>query len=331
MSFNEDFKHNITQNHDDRFELYATQLFQYQAKNNPVYRQYLDYLAIKPKTINRLEEIPFLPIELFKSHQILTNSSVDIQKTFESSGTTMQTTSKHYVKDLHFYQQISRKIFEQQYGKLQDYHILALLPSYLERNNSSLVYMVQHFIEQTQSPISGFFLDNTDELINVLRKALKKSERKILLIGVTFALLDLAEAYSLDLSQVIVMETGGMKGRRQEMLRTEVHQILKKSFHLREVHSEYGMTELLSQAYSLGNETFDMPTTMRIFLRDVNDPLHINNHLRYGGINIIDLANVDSCAFIATQDLGKITGKHQFQVLGRLDNSDIRGCNLLVV
>lgn len=331
MKFSESFKNNLLQLQDADFERYATELFGYQAEHNPVYKEYLSYLSVTPAKVKCLADIPFLPVELFKSHQIISGAGAVVQKTFESSATTMQTTSKHHVLDLDFYRKISQQIFEQKYGSLDNFHVLALLPSYLERNNSSLVYMVQHFIEQSGSEASGFFLHNTQELIDKLTELQTNSPRKILLIGVTFALLDLAEAYKLDLSQVMIMETGGMKGRRKEMLRSEVHQVLKDSFGVSEVHSEYGMTELLSQAYSSGQEIFEMPTTMRILLRDVNDPLHLSNDLRYGVINVVDLANVDSCAFIATQDLGKVTGERTFQVLGRLDNSDIRGCNLLVV
>jgi len=331
MSFSDTFKESLTQLRHDNFAQYATQLFQFQAEHNPVYREYLHHLGIAPQQVSRVTDIPFLPIELFKSHQIVSHNPANIQKTFESSGTTTQTTSKHHVFDLTFYKKVSQHIFEQKYGALQDFHILALLPSYLERGNSSLVYMVQHFITQSDSHQAGFFLHDTEKLKHTLTQLQAKSDRKILLIGVTFALLDLAEEGELDLSKVIIMETGGMKGRRREMLREEVHRVLKEKLKVKEVHSEYGMTELLSQAYSSGQEVFDMPATMRIFLRDVNDPFYINNNLRYGGINIIDLANVDSCAFIATQDLGKIVNETQFKVLGRLDNSDIRGCNLLVV
>lgn len=331
MKFSESFKNNLLQLQDADFEQYATELFRYQAAHNPVYKEYLSYLSVTPAQVKCLADIPFMPVELFKSHQIISGESPVIQKTFESSATTMQTTSKHHVLDLEFYQKISQQIFEQKYGTLDNFHVLALLPSYLERNTSSLVYMVQHFIEQSGSEASGFFLHNTQELVDKLTELQANSQRKILLVGVTFALLDLAEAHQLDLSQVIIMETGGMKGRRKEMLRSEVHQVLKQSFGVAEVHSEYGMTELLSQAYSSGQEVFEMPATMRILLRDVNDPLYLSNDLRYGAINIVDLANVDSCAFIATQDLGKVTGERTFQVLGRLDNSDIRGCNLLVV
>jgi len=331
MSFSDTFKESLTQLQHDNFAQYATRLFRFQAEHNPVYREYLQHLGVNVAQVSRLRDIPFLPIELFKSHQIVSHNPAGIQKTFESSGTTTQTTSKHHVFDLDFYKKVSQHIFEQKYGSLKDFHILALLPSYLERDTSSLVYMVQHFVAQSDSSEAGFFLKDTEKLKRTLAKLQAKSDRKILLIGVTFALLDLAEEGELDLSKVIIMETGGMKGRRREMLREEVHQVLKEQFKVQDIHSEYGMTELLSQAYSSGQEIFDMPSTMRIFLRDVNDPFYINNDLRYGGINIIDLANVDSCAFIATQDLGKVINKTQFKVLGRLDNSDIRGCNLLVV
>lgn len=312
------------------FDKIALEVFHYQAIHNNLYQKYIHYLKINPHTIKKTEEIPFLPIEFFKQHKVMTGDFTE-EKIFESSGTTGQQHSKHYVKDLSFYHQLSQQIFEEFYGALTNYHIFALLPSYLERDNSSLVSMVNYFIKQSQSPYGGFYLDNRKELVNTLKKVKKQQDRKIVLLGVTFGLLDLAEEFSLDLSEVIVMETGGMKGRRKEMVRAEVHKILKDKFYLNQVHSEYGMTELLSQAYSQGEEIFEVPSSMRIFLRDIRDPLTVDNQLKSGGLNIIDLANIHSCAFIATQDIGSLLEKQKFKVLGRFDHSDVRGCNLMVL
>lgn len=306
------------------------ELFRFQASANPIYQKYLNYLKISPGQVSSVGQIPFLPIEFFKNHAV-TCINRPPQVLFESSGTTGQTRSRHYVHDTQFYQNVARRIFESTYGPLTDCHVLALLPSYLERSGSSLVYMVEHFIRESGSPESGFFLHDTEKLVDTVER-LRKGEKKVFLIGVTFALLDLAERHgNRDWSNVIVMETGGMKGRREELLREEVHEILKQAFHLPAVHSEYGMTELLSQAYSTGDGIFRMPETMRICICDINDPFRLDNRLRSGGINIIDLANVDSCAFIETKDIGSVLPDGTFRVLGRFDNSDVRGCNLLVV
>jgi hypothetical protein len=320
------------------FDSLALRIFRYQAAHNPVYQDYLRYLRRDPTQVSRLEDIPFLPIEFFKQHRVVT-ANPDTEIIFESSGTTGQTLSRHFVSDPRLYQQVSGTIFSQCYGSPADYHILALLPSYLERKNSSLVYMVQHFIRLSDSPFSGFFLHNTEELAHILKRISevgRVSQRKVLLIGVTFALLDLAESgydwsFLQNIPELLVMETGGMKGRREELLREEVHQILTGAFAVEKIHSEYGMTELLSQAYSAGDGIFRHPPTMRILLRDVNDPFSLDSQRRSGGINIVDLANIDSCSFIETKDIGSFTGTEgQFRVLGRFDNSDIRGCNLMV-
>ncbi|MBA4853903.1 acyl transferase [Emticicia sp. BO119] len=331
------------------FEELALEIFRFQAVANPVYQEYLGFLRVNPQKIDRLDKIPFLPIQFFKYHKVITDHA-PTQMVFESSGTTQQNTSKHYVSDLPFYEHISQKIFEQFYGPLTDYHILALLPSYLERNNSSLVYMVQSFIYRTFSRESGFYLHNTTELLEKLHQLSENSQthRKVLLIGVTFALLDLVEnERELDFldhfkDKLIVMETGGMKGRRKELLREEVHEILTSHLPIQHIHSEYGMTELLSQGYSKGEGVFELPDTMKILLREINDPFKIiSSQFRAdtskettirGGINVIDLANIDSCSFIETQDLGAYqVNSRQFSVIGRFDNSDIRGCNLLVL
>lgn len=329
------------------FEALALDVFRYQAAENAVYRQYLHHLGVQPDAVRRLEEIPFLPLEFFKTHRILTGP-VSPEITFASSGTTGLVTSRHAVADAGFYRTVSRRIFEQTYGPLREWVVLALLPSYLERTDSSLVYMIRHFIDQTGRSQSGFFLHNTDEIRQTLEKLPSGTppatnyQLPTLLIGVTFALLDLAESgedwsFLGEIPNLVVMETGGMKGRRREMLREEVHDVLTRAFAVPRIHSEYGMTELLSQAYSPGEGVFHLPPTMRVLLRDVNDPF---SYLRpggrsTGGINVIDLANVDSCAFLETKDLGSYAGPGyawpgQFRVLGRFDNSDIRGCNLMV-
>ncbi len=314
----------------ESFEEKALRLFRFQASANQIYRKYLEYLRIDSSKISSVSEIPFLPIEFFKLHTVSCVTEPP-EVLFESSGTTGQIRSRHYVYDTAFYQSVAQRIFEKQYGPLSEFHILALLPSYLERTGSSLVYMVEHFIRQSSSTESGFYLHNQEQLVEKI-EILSRQNKKVLLIGVTFALLDLAEQYGgRDWSQVIVMETGGMKGRREELLREEVHEILMQAFNLSAVHSEYGMTELLSQAYSTGEGIFQMPDTLRILIRDINDPFSIYSHQRNGGINVIDLANVDSCAFIETKDIGAVLPENQFRVLGRFDNSDIRGCNLLVV
>lgn len=336
------FKQQILEVNPENFDNLALELFRFQAIENSIYREYLDCLNVSPSKINQIEQIPFLPIQFFKHHHIVTGR-VKPQEIFESSGTTSQQTSRHLVADTAFYQIVSQQIFERFYGSLSDFHILALLPSYLERSNSSLVFMVEHFIRQTGSEVSGFFLDNLDELIEVLNAVSHASSaslrpRKVILWGVTFALLDLIERYDLSFLEgadnLIVMETGGMKGRRREMIREEVHKVLTARLYVPVIHSEYGMTELLSQGYSFGEGIFERPSTMKILLRDPNDPFEswkATGEKRRGGINVIDLANVDSCAFVETQDLGSYENKAtQFRVLGRFDHSDIRGCNLLV-
>jgi len=321
--FRADFFEITPQNFEDK----ALQLFDFQAKNNPTYRQYLNYLRTDISKIHTIEQIPFLPIRFFKNHQIRSIFSPPTT-IFRSSGTTGQITSQHYVTDLDFYHQNSQWIFEQFYGKLVDFELLALLPSYLERSDSSLVEMARFFMAKTGSE-SGFYLDNFETLAQKIEE-LNQKTRPILLLGVTFALLDFAEKFQVNLENAIIMETGGMKGKRPEMTREEVHQILIQNFGCQVVHSEYGMTELLSQAYSKGDGIFKTPPTLRILLREPNDPFCINSERRNGGINIIDLANIESCAFIETQDLGSFE-TDGFRVLGRFDNSDLRGCNLMVL
>lgn len=311
------------------FDQTALKVFHYQAKHSVIYSKFLHHLSINPDTIHQIHQIPFLPIEFFKKHRIYSSDgSPDV--VFTSSGTTGVTTSSHYVAFASLYVDSFLKSFNLFYGPVHDYVIMALLPGYLERQGSSLVYMVQHLIEATQHPLSGFFLNNHQTLLSNIEKA-KSQNRKILLIGVTHALVKLAEEYKPDLSGVVVMETGGMKGKGQELIREDLHKLLNSSFQTKEIHSEYGMTELLSQAYSTGNGNFRCPPWMRVITRDPDDPLTIRADQRTGGINVIDLANAYSCSFIATQDLGRVYEDGSFEVLGRFDNSDVRGCNLLVL
>ncbi|MPQ48092.1 acyl transferase [Marinifilum sp. N1E240] len=317
---------NISNN--EEFEKLTIEVFQYQAKNNKVYKEYLHHLNCNINSVNQICQIPFLPIEFFKSHKI-TSTSVTAKAIFTSSGTTGSLTSRHFVPDLGIYEASFTKGFEQYYHSVKDYCILALLPSYLEREGSSLIYMMEHMIKDSNHPKSGFYLHNHEELIATISE-LKKSNQKILLLGVSFALLDLAEKYKLDFSDVIIMETGGMKGRRKEITREELHAFLCDRLNVTEVHSEYGMTELLSQAYSKGNSLFHTPSWMKIMIRDTYDPFSYEKIGRSGGVNVIDLANVHSCAFIETQDLGRMHTDGSFEILGRFDHSDIRGCNLLI-
>lgn len=313
----------------EAFEALALELFQFQYTHNPVYRSYVKNLTVKSELVTSMTQIPFLPIELFKRHQIKTGSWKS-ESVFESSGTTGAVTSRHHVFNGQSYLQNCQLIFEDFYGPVSDYTILALLPSYLERENSSLVYMARDFISKSHDRRSGFFLDDQQELVRMLTE-LHEEGKPTLLLGVTFGLLDLAENVKLNLDNTLVMETGGMKGRRKEMVRSEVHQLLTNAFGVKSIHSEYGMTELFSQAYSKGWGIFSPGGSIRVFTRDINDPLHISTDLRSGGLNVIDLANIHSCCFIETKDIGKVYENGDFEVLGRMDNSDIRGCNLMVV
>lgn len=310
------------------FEQVALKIFRYQAENNEVYREYLQYLKKDVNQISKLTDIPFLPIEFFKSRKVVSCSD-PAKEIFTSSGTTGKLTSRHFVPNISIYEESFKKGFEDFYGPITDYCVLALLPSYLEREGSSLIYMMEHLIKDSKHAKSGFYLHNHEELIECIAD-LKKSNQKILLLGVSFALLDLAEKYTLDLSEVIIMETGGMKGRRKEITREELHAFLCSRLGVNEIHSEYGMTELLSQAYSKGQSLFQTPNWMKIMIRDAYDPFSYEKTGRTGGVNVIDLANVHSCSFIETQDLGKIHENGKFEILGRFDHSDIRGCNLLV-
>ncbi|MGI4019932.1 MAG: hypothetical protein ACRYFA_00355 [Janthinobacterium lividum] len=306
----------------------ALTIFQFQAENCKVYQMYLSYLKVDAEKITTLEEIPFLPIEFFKTHEVLSNSNQP-EVTFSSSGTTGITTSQHLVTDVSWYQKSFRQGFELFYGDIKTYAFLALLPSYLERKGSSLIYMVEDLIAKTQNPESGFYLYNDEDLYQKLTQ-LQQQKQPTVLIGVTFALLDFIEKHQLDFPELIIMETGGMKGRRKEMIREELHETLCNGFGVPAIHSEYGMTEQLSQAYSLGEGLFHCVPWMKVLIRDTNDPFTLLPNGKTGGINVIDLANINSCSFVATQDLGRIHENKMFEVLGRFDFSDIRGCNLLV-
>lgn len=308
------------------FETAALRVFQFQAENNLVYKEFITHLGINPQSIDSVEEIPFLPIQFFKTHKIITDHQ-KVEKVFTSSGTTGSLTSKHYVSDLSFYIESLKKSFKYFYGDLKDYKIFALLPSYLEREGSSLIDMVEYWIAESGS--GGFYLYNHEELFEDLKSSEVRGNRN-LLIGVSFALLDFIENYPMELQRTIVMETGGMKGRKKEITREELHQLLKKGFGVNEIHSEYGMTELLSQAYSKGNSKFHCPKWMKVLIRDTEDPLGYLTFGRTGGVNIIDLANLNSCSFIATEDLGRNYLDGSFEIMGRFDNTDVRGCNLMV-
>ncbi len=309
------------------FEQKALEVFQYQATHNPIYKSFIEHLGIAPTKVDRVVQIPFLPIAFFKQHEVRIPGKVE--QLFTSSGTTGMQTSKHLVQDVSVYQESYRTAFNLFYGDISQYTLLALLPSYAEREGSSLIYMIDDLLQQAQAG-SGYYLHNHKELFETL-ETLKKLGKPTILLGVTYALLDFVEQFSINFPELIVMETGGMKGKRKELIREELHQELCSGFGVASIHSEYGMTELLSQAYSKGKGIFSCPPWMQVYIRDTNDPLQLMGAEKTGGINIIDLANVHSCSFIATQDLGKLSGgTNQFEVLGRFDASDIRGCNLLI-
>lgn len=311
-----------------QFDELALQTFAYQYRNNTIYAQYADAVGKAPQKVSNMEDIPFLPIRFFKTHTV-TAGQFEPQAIFESSGTTQTVNSRHMIKNLAVYRQSFLSAFRQFYGPVTDYCIIGLLPSYLERGNSSLVVMVDELVKQSNHPQSGFYLYNHEKLVETLQ-TLEQSKQKTLLIGVTFALLDFAAAYQLQLQHTIVMETGGMKGRREEWTRQQVHDYLTEKLGVRDVHSEYGMTELLSQAYSAGDGIFYCPPWMKVKLRADDDPLQ-PSRTNNGIINIIDLANIYSCSFIATDDAGKIQADGGFEVTGRTDNSDLRGCSLMTI
>lgn len=312
-----------------QFEEMCMRVFRHQANNNKVYQEFIELLGRRPDQITKMEQIPFLPIEFFKSRDIL-SSSQQVETVFTSSGTTGSVPSRHLVTDLSVYRKSFTLGFEHFYGRPEDYVILALLPSYLERGGSSLVFMANELIQLSSSESSGFYLNNMEELALNLAE-LDGSGQKILLLGVSYALLDLVALKQFRLKNTIVMETGGMKGRRREMVREELHKEFKAGFGVDQIHSEYGMTELLSQAYSHGNGIFDCPPWMQVLIRDPEDPFQLLDRKRTGGVNVIDLANFNSCSFIATQDLGRSHEGSLFEIVGRFDHSDIRGCNLMAV
>ncbi|RKT01245.1 LuxE/PaaK family acyltransferase [Chryseobacterium defluvii] len=308
--------------------------FRYQYENVEIYRSFVDYLKIDPEQVDELTKIPFLPIEMFKNHQILDrNATAGLY--FQSSGTTQMNLSKHFIADENIYQESIYRSFEQFIGKPEDFIFLGLLPSYLERQNSSLIYMVDYLMKKSSQPENGYFLYNHSDLFELLNTL---KDKKVILFGVSFALLDFLDYCHFGQSEkslhssenLIVIETGGMKGRKEEMTKDELLKILQDGFKTDRIYSEYSMTELLSQAYSLGNNEYQCPNWMRIMVRNAEDPFSYENIGRTGAVNIIDLANIHSCSFIATQDLGKIVSHDTFQILGRIDHSDIRGCSLLV-
>ncbi len=310
------------------FNQQCLETYQFQSQHCKIYRDYIRILGKDKALIEHYTEIPFLPIEFFKTQQVITEG-MEAEMVFSSSGTTGMLTSKHFVADLNIYEHTFRRIFEDFYGPLSNIAVLALLPSYLERSGSSLIYMVDDLMKQSDQPESNYFLYNHEELYETLVR-LKNKGTKTILFGVTYALLDFIEHYAFDFPELIIMETGGMKGKRKEMVKQEIHQLLEKAFGVVGIHSEYGMTELLSQGYSSGQGIFQLPKWMKILIRDTNDPLSLIPSNKSGGINVIDLANRYSCSFIATQDLGKVHADGSFEILGRFDQSDIRGCNLLV-
>ena len=309
------------------FDSLAMQVFRYQYAENELYRNFCNALYRNPGNVHSITSIPFLPISFYKSHTVKTGTWNEAQLVFESSATTGTITSKHHIQDSAVYEQTLLHGFEQFYGPVADYTIMALLPSYLERQNASLVYMAKVLMEKSGNPHNGFYINEWDELFVQLQQALTAGE-KVLLIGVTFALLDFAASYPADLHKLVVMETGGMKGRREEWTRAQVHDFLKHQWKLPAVHSEYGMTELLSQGYSTHDGVYQCTDTMRIMIRDLNDPLDVTAS-GSGCINVIDLANIDTCSFIATEDIGRVFEDGTFEVLGRMDHSALRGCSLL--
>ena len=314
--------------HDDFNEI-AIEIFHFQHENNIIYKQFVDFLNIRTSSIDNYSKIPFLPVEFFKNHKVVSGEFI-ADAVFTSSGTTGMQTSKHFVADIELYESSFIKTFELFFGSINNYVILALLPSYLDRTGSSLVYMANKLIGLSQNSKSGFYLNEYEQLHALLLK-LKENNQKVLLLGVTYALLDLAEQFPVDFPEMILMETGGMKGKRKELIRDELHGKLKQAFKTPSIYSEYGMTELLSQAYSKGDGVFSTPPWMKVLIRDVNDPLSILPVGKTGGINVIDFANLYSCSFVSTQDLGKVYSNNKFEILGRFDSSDVRGCNLMVI
>ena len=312
----------------EEFEKYSIEIFNYQFHNNPIYGKFCKLTGKNIINVKSSYEIPFLPIQFFKTHKIV-SSNQPIQKVFHSSGTTKNTLSKHHVIDLNLYEDCFLKIFMSFYGHPSKFNIIGLLPTYLENENSSLIYMVNHLIEKSENIDSGFYLDNFKALKEKLLY-LEKGYKKTILFGVSYALLNLIDYHKFKLDKTIIIETGGMKGNRKELIKSELHEILKNGFGVKNINSEYGMTELMSQAYSVKNEKFKCPSWMRIYIRESEDPMTITTNYKSGGINIIDLANYNSCSFIATDDIGKLDKDGNLEILGRIDKSDQRGCSLLI-
>lgn len=324
---NGQWNHKIFGVNNSNFEQVALEIFRFQAEQNPVYKAFTEALHIRKDDVRSLLQIPFLPVRFFKSHSVRT-TEFEPEAVFESSGTTGTSNSKHFIRDLALYRESFTRCFELFYGDVKEWCVLGLLPSYLERQHSSLVYMTEQLIQKSGHPRSGFYLDEPERLTALLTE-LEKKGQNTLLLGVTYALLDLADKSPMPLQHTIIMETGGMKGRRREMIRDEVHRLIKAAFGVRAVHSEYGMTELLSQAYSKADGVFNCPPWMKVLVRDDEDPFTLKTE-GSGIINVIDLANVYSCSFLATDDAGNIRTDGGFEVQGRVDGSDIRGCNLMV-
>lgn len=313
----------------------AVELFRYQSKANPVYKKYIQQLGVKPRQVADIKQIPFLPIEFFKTHKVV-SGNMPVTKTFISSGTTSVQKSRHYISDESLYKRLSVEGFEFFFGPLSEFCILALVPTVSDQPSSSLAYMINNFVKVGINFQSNFFFQNYSGLLEQL-KLMSNSTKKNILFGVSYALIDFVQHNRKELKRLnlteknlIVMETGGMKGHKKEMIRTQLHKILCDTLGVTKISSEYGMTELLSQAYSKKDGIFNCPPWMKVLIRDINDPLSITTLNSSGGINVIDLGNIHSCAFIATQDLGKLYDNGSFEVLGRFDNSDIRGCNLLI-
>ena len=314
-------------NHSE-FKKQCLDIYNFQYENNTVYQNYCNMICKDPTDVNEINKIPFLPISFFKTKKIL--STDNFEKVFYSSGTTTNSRSKHFISSLKLYQKSFINNFKLNYSDITQYTILALLPNYYDNKDSSLIYMIEKLIKLSKSKESGFFLDDYVNLSKKLIELDTKKERKTILIGVPYALLDMIDFNQFQLNNTIIMETGGMKGRRKEMVRTELHEKLKRGFGVSKIHSEYGMTELLSQAYSKGDGVFKTPSWMKVIIRDINDAQNLDFNKKSGAINIIDLANYNSCSFIATDDMGKYINDYEFELIGRVDNSDIRGCNLLV-
>ncbi|MBK9639385.1 MAG: acyl transferase [Bacteroidetes bacterium] len=310
------------------FQEVALQVFREQSKHVKVYREYLEAIQVDPLTVGRWEDIPYLPIEFFRTREVI-KEGLNAEVIFQSSGSTSTQSSKHFISDTAWYIESFMRGFKMHYGNIDKYALLALLPSYLQKGDSSLVYMTDHLIQASKNAFSGFYLDDYASLAKAL-STLKVHRHKTILLGVSYALLDLSEKFPMQFPELIILETGGMKGRRKELVKEELHAILKSGFGVEKIHSEYGMTELLSQAYSRGDGIFHCPPWMKVRIREMNDPFHFVDHQKTGGVCVTDLANQNSCAFIATQDLGRLYPNGSFEILGRFDDSEARGCNLLV-